>query len=170
MGYCAHDERGVTVSRGEYVAAALAVTVVLTGTACGGSDSGTKASPATSSTPTGAAVDSGQLPALVPTPANSQPAVGPDTIADNGIHLHFQVDGAPSDVMAAYRAALEAKGWAVTTIVTSGGAGGGGATYTGINGNAYGVFDGGGFNTTTYVDVCAWPAKPANPNCRRGDR
>lgn len=154
--------------RGFYLAAAVAVAVALTGTGCSSSDSGTKASPATSST--GAAVASSQLPALVPTPANSQPPVGPDSIGDNGIHLHFQVNGAPIDVMTAYKAALEAKGWAVTTIVSSGGAGGGGATYTGTNGNAYGVFDGGGFKTTTYIDVCAWPAKPANPNCTRGDR
>jgi hypothetical protein len=106
----------------------------------------------------------------VPTPANSQATKGPDRIADNGIHLHFQVNGSPSDVMSAYKAALQGKGWAVTTIVTSAGAGGGGATYTGTNGNAYGVFDGGGFNTSTFIDVCAWPAKPANPNCPRGER
>ena len=58
----------------------------------------------------------------------------------------------------------------VTTIITSGGSGGGGATYTGTHGEAYGVFDGGGFNTTTYLDVCAWPTKPAEPNCSRSQR
>jgi hypothetical protein len=92
-------------------------------------------------------------------------------IPDNGIHMHFQVNGSPNDVMNAYKTALEGKGWSVTTIVTSGGGGGGGgATYTGTNGDAYGVFDGGGFNTTTYIDVCTWPSKPSNPNCSRGDR
>ena len=90
----------------------------------------------------------------------------------NGIHMYFQVNGSPNDVMGpAYKTALEGKGWSVTTIVTSGGGGGGGgATYTGTNGKAYGVFDGGGFNTTTYIDVCTWPSKPSNPNCSRGDR
>jgi hypothetical protein len=43
----------------------------------------------------------------------------------------------------------------------SGGGGGGGATYTGTNGPAYGVFDGGGYEDKTWVDVCAWPAKPS---------
>lgn len=107
----------------------------------------------------------------MPTPADTQQTKGPDPIADNGIHMHYQVNGAPSDVMNAYKSALEGKGWQVTTIVTStGGGGGGGATYTGTHGDAYGVFDGGGFNTNTYIDVCTWPAKPANPNCNRGDR
>jgi hypothetical protein len=162
-----------TMKRGLCAAAALAMAVGLTGTACSSSDYG-KAPTATSSastTATGAPVDSSQLPSLVPTPANSQETKGPDSIADNGIHLHFAVNGSPSDVMAAYKAALKDKGWAVTTIVTSGGGGGGGgATYTGTNGSAYGVFDGGGFNTTTYINVCAWPAKPADPNCTRGDQ
>ena len=107
----------------------------------------------------------------MPTPADTQQTKGPDGIPDGGIHLHYQVNGAPSDVMAAYKAALEAKAWALTTIVTSGnGGGGGGATYTGTNGDAYGVFDGGGFDKTTYLDVCTWASKPADPNCTRGDR
>ena len=151
-------------------AAALAVAIGLTGTACGNSDSATTTTGSSAATTTGSPVDSAQLPSLVPTPANSQTTKGPDSIPDNGIHLHYQVNGAPNDVLSAYKAALESKGWAVTTIVTSGGAGGGGATYTGTNGSAYGVFDGGGFNTTTFLDVCTWPAKPANPNCTRGDR
>jgi len=114
----------------------------------------------------GRAGESAPLPSLIPTPANSQQTKGPDTIADNGIHMYFQVNGSPNEVMAAYKSALEGKGWAVETIVTSGG----GATYTGTHGDAYGVFDGGGFNTSTYIDVCSWPSKPANPNCARSDR
>ncbi|HKP42069.1 hypothetical protein [Mycobacterium sp.] len=109
------------------------------------------------------------MQSLLPTPPNSQQTKGPDNIADSGIHTYFQVNGSPNEVMDAYKAALEGKGWQVTTIVTSnGGGGGGGATYTGTNGDAYGVFDGGGFETTTYLNVCAWPTKPANPNCSRG--
>ena len=82
--------------------------------------------------------------------------------------MYYQVNGAPTAVLDAYKAALEAKGWDVTTITTSGNdGGGGGATYTGTNGDAYGVFDGGGYQSTTYLDVCTWPAKPANPNCNR---
>lgn len=152
-------------------AAALAVAVGLTAAACSNSDSATTATSSSASATSGTPVDSAQLPSLIPTPAGSQTTKGPDGIPDNGIHLHFQVNGAPNDVLSAYKAALESKGWAVNTIVTSGGGGGGGgATYTGTNGSAYGVFDGGGFNTTTFLDVCTWPAKPANPNCTRGDR
>jgi hypothetical protein len=157
------------MNRGLCVAAAVALAVGLTGTACSSSDSGTKSasSSAASTTASAAPVDASKLPGLVPTPANAQDTKGPDSIADNGIHLKFEVNGAPVDVMAAYKAALKDKGWTVTTIVTSGGEGGGGATYTGTNGGAYGVFDGGGFNTSTYINVCAWPTKPADPNCTR---
>lgn len=150
--------------------AALVAVVGLTGTACSNSDSTTAATSSSASATSAAPVNNGQPASLVPAPANSQSTKGPDAIADNGIHLHYQVNGAPAEVMAAYKAALESKGWAVTTVVTSTDSHGGGATYTGTNGNAYGVFDGGGFNTTTYIDVCTWPAKPANPNCARGDR
>jgi len=153
--------------RGLCVAAALAVAVGLTGTACSSSDSSKSSSSSASTTASAAPVAPDQLPGLVPTPANSQETKGPDSIADNGIHLNFKVNGSPSDVMDGFKAALKDKGWDVTTIVTSVGAGGGGATYTGTNGAGYGVFDGGGFNTTTFINVCVWPTKPADPNCTR---
>jgi hypothetical protein len=175
------------VRRNVYALIAAAMMVGLVASACNGSNSGTQTtgatsatsnssaattatSQATAATPTG---DSTQLPSLIPTPANSQPPKGPNNIPDNGIHMYFQVNGSPTDVMNAYKAALEGKGWSVTTIITSGGGGGGGgggATYTGTHGDAYGVFDGGGFNSTTYIDVCAWPSKPSNPNCTRSGR
>jgi hypothetical protein len=167
------------MNRSAYPVAAAALAIGLIASACSNSpSSGTATSAATSATATTAAQatatttpsDNAQLPSLIPTPANSQVTKGPDNIPDNGIHMHFQVNGSPNDVMNAYKTALEGKGWSVTTIVTSGGGGGGGATYTGTNGDAYGVFDGGGFKTTTYIDVCTWPAKPSNPNCSRGDR
>lgn len=107
------------------------------------------------------------LQSMVPTPAGATMTKGPDAISDNGIHLHYEVKGAPSDVMASFKNALQGKGWDVTTIVTSGGAYGGGATLTGTNGSAYGVFDGGGPSEMTYIDVCTWAAKPADPNCAR---
>ena len=56
----------------------------------------------------------------------------------------------------------------MTAIVGSGSGEGGGATYTGIHGGAYGVFVGGGYGSTAYVNVYAWPAQPANPSCTRG--
>ena len=173
------------MNRNAYPVAAAALAIGLIASACGGSsNSGSPTIVATSAaaTTTAAATtagqataaatpaDSAQLPSLIPTPATSQLTKGPDNIADNGIHMHFQVNGSPTDVMNAFKTALEGKGWALTTIVTSGGRGGGGATYTGTNGDAYGVFDGGGFNTTTYIDVCTWGSKPSNPNCTRGDR
>jgi hypothetical protein len=124
----------------------------------------------TTTTTSTAASDGAAVASLLPTPADVQQSRGPDEIADGGIHLHYQVNGSPTDVMTAYKNALQSKGWTVTTIITSGGGGGGGATYTGVHGDAYGVFDGGGYANKTYIDVCSWPAKPANPNCSRGDR
>ena len=67
--------------------------------------------------------------------------------------------------MDSYKAALEAKGWTVSVLNAGGGGGGGGATYTGTNGNAYGVFAGGGYGGSTDLDACAWPSKPSNPDC-----
>jgi hypothetical protein len=152
------------------VAVAAAVLGLVAG--CGDKpDSGAKSSSSAASTSTSAApaASPAQLQALVPTPAGTAQTYGPDTIADNGIHLSFKVAAAPSDVVTAYKAALEGKGWTVTTIVSSvsGSDGGGGATYTGTHGDSYGVFDGGGFGKETYLNVCTWPAKPAQPNCSR---
>lgn len=153
----------------------VAVTAAVIGLVTGctsTSDSGSKGSPtsAPATTASAAATSPAQLQALVPTPAGTAQTYGPDTVADNGIHLGFKVTGAPTDVVTAYKAALEGKGWTVTTIVSSGGGpgGGGGATYTGTHGDNYGVFDGGGFGTETYLNVCTWPTKPAQPNCSRG--
>lgn len=126
---------------------------------------------ATAQSGTSAAAAGADLGALVPTPAGTAETRGPESIPGDGIHLHFRVDGGPAEVMNAFKSALQDKGWDVTTVVTSSsGSGGGGATYTGTNGNAYGVFDGGGYDAKTFVDVCAWPSKPADPNCTRGDR
>ncbi|MUL77965.1 hypothetical protein [Mycolicibacterium sp. CBMA 226] len=152
------------------VAVAAALVGLVAG--CGGkADSGAKASSSAASTSTASAAAAGptELQALVPTPAGTAQTYGPDRIGDNGIHLSFKVTGSPTDVVTAYKTALEGKGWAVTTIVSSDGGpgGGGGATYTGTHGDTYGVFDGGGFGTETYFNVCAWPAKPAQPNCSR---
>lgn len=105
------------------------------------------------------------LRSLIPTPAATQRTDGPHNIADNGIHLHFLVNGAPNDVMAGYQSALEGASWVVTVESSGGHGGGGGATYTGTNGNSYGVFSGGGYGATTDIDACAWPAKPAHPEC-----
>ena len=79
--------------------------------------------------------------------------------------MHFMVTGDPNEVMDAYKTELEGKGWTVTVINSGGGPGGGGATYTGTQNNAYGVFTGGGWGIRTNVNACAWPAKPSNPNC-----
>src|SRR5215218_9125551 len=105
---------------------AVAIAVGLVAAACSGSsDSGTKtsteaATSATSSssaaatttsqgTPT-AAPGGTDLQSLLPTPPNSQQTKGPDNIADNGVHMYYQVNGSPADVMNAYKSALEGKG------------------------------------------------------------
>jgi hypothetical protein len=113
----------------------------------------------------GTATAAPDLPSLIPTPANSQRTDGPDSIQENGIHIHFFVTGSPSDVMGAYNTALPGKGWAVTVASAGGGGGGGGSTYTGTNAGAYGVFTGGGYGSSTDVDACAWPTKPSNTDC-----
>lgn len=172
------------MNRSIHALAAAAMAVGFVASACGStSDSGatttaatagaTTSAPAATTTTSPAAApapaDAADLQSLVPTPGDVQQTFGLDAIADNGIHVKFAVSGAPGDVMSAYKAALESKGWSVTTIVSSTGGGGGGATYTGANGDAYGVFDGGGFDTTTYLNVCAWPSQPADPNCSRSN-
>ncbi len=109
--------------------------------------------------------DATQLQSVIPAPASTRLTDGPTSIADNGIHMHFLVNGPATNVMDAYKSALEAKGWTVA-IENSGGWGGwGGATYTGTRGEAYGVFTGGGSGSAADVDACAWPSKPSNTNC-----
>jgi hypothetical protein len=63
--------------------------------------------------------------------------------------------------MDSYKTALGGKGWSLTVENS----GGGGATYTGTNGAAYGVFSGGGYGSTTDINACAWPSKPSDTNC-----
>jgi hypothetical protein len=154
-----------------YASAAAAMAIGLVAAACSSSpNSGTSTtSVKTFTTTVSQATTTSNAPtdlrSLIPTPPNTQRTDGPDPIADNGIHLHFLVNGSPNDVMAGYKSALEGASWAVTVESSGGSGGGGGATYTGTNGNAYGVFSGGGYGANTDIDACAWPAKPANPNC-----
>jgi hypothetical protein len=103
------------------------------------------------------------------TPANTARTDGPDSIHDNGIHLHFLVNGSPTDVMSAYKTAIQGKSWSLIVDSSSGGGGGGGATYTASNGNTFGVFTGGGYGGMTDVDACAWPSQPANTDCGHGN-
>jgi hypothetical protein len=141
------------------MARALLTTVIIaTGiglAATSHADDGAPASPAPAT----------QLQSLVPTPANTRLTDGPTAIPDNGIHMHFLVNGSATDVLGAYKTALEGKGWTVTVVSSDGWGGDGGATYTATHGNTYGVFGGGGNSSTADVSACAWPARPANPNC-----
>jgi len=159
---------------------AAAIAVGLVATACSGShNSGTASTTSTTSATTSATTTSGaattttsasassDLQRLIPTPANTEKTDGPDSLHDNGIRMHFLVNGSPTDVMPAYKTSLEGMSWTVTVENSSNGGGGGGATYTGTNGNAYGVFSGGGYHGTTDVHACVWPAKPSNTDCGR---
>ena len=170
------------MARNRYVVLPAVLAVGLVTAACGGSGesksttvtetvsasttttSGTTATTTASATaaPTSASAD---LPSLIPTPADSQRTDGPDGIQERGVHKHFLVNGAPTGVMDAYKTALEGAGWSLVVENQGGGGGGGGATYTGTNGDAYGVFVGGGYGSTTDVNACAWPTKPSNTNC-----
>ena len=116
-------------------------------------------------TATTAGVD---LQSLIPVPANTVKTDGPEAILDHGIHLHFLVNGSPLDVLAAYKAAIQAKSWSVIAESSSGKGGSGIATYTASNGAAFGTFTGGGMGSWADVDACAWPSKPANASCGHG--
>ena len=111
-----------------------------------------------------------QLQSLMPTPANTQLTDGPASIPDDGIHMHFLVNGSATDVLAAYKTALEHQGWAVTVVSSEGWGGAGSATYTATRGTTYGVFSGGGAGSRTDLNACAWPSQPSNPNCGGGNR
>jgi len=110
-----------------------------------------------------------ELQPLVPTPANTQLTDGPASIPDNGIHTHFLVNGSATDVLGAYKTALEQKGWAVTVVSSENWRGAGSATYTATRGATYGVFSGGGTFERTDLNACAWPSKPSHPNCGGGN-
>ncbi len=164
--------------RRRYVFPAAAIAIGLVASACGGSsDTGaTKTETVTASATAGATTTvsgtqettspgSTDLQSLIPTPADTQRTDGPDSIDENGIHEHFEVNESPQQVMDSYKAALESKGWSLTVENSGGGGGGGGATYSGTNGDNYGVFTGGGYGDTTDVEACVWPSKPSNTNC-----
>jgi hypothetical protein len=162
------------MTRKGYAVAAALLAGGLVVAACGSSsDSSTKtvtetvstSATSTASSTAASTTASADLQSLIPTPANTQRTDGPDSARENGIHLHFLVNGAPLEVMDAYKAALEGQGWSLTAERSGGGGGGGGATYTGTNGDAYGVFVGGGYGSNTDVNSCAWPSKPSKTNC-----
>ena len=170
------------MTRNRNVLAPALLAVGLVAAACGGSgDSSTttvtETVPASMTSTTAAATTTttsaaaapttagADLQSLIPTPANSQRTDGPAAIQESGINKHFLVNGSPTEVMDAYKTALEGAGWTLTAETSGSGGGGGGATYTGTNGEAYGVFVGGGYGSTTDVNSCAWPAKPSNANC-----
>src|ERR1700761_3721367 len=142
------------------VAAAMAIGFVAS--ACSSSHN---SATTTTSSATATQASAAQLQSLIPTPANTQRTDGPTSVPDSGIHMHFLVNGGGTDVLNAYKTALEGKGWTVTVVSSGGWGPSGGATYTGTQGNTYGVFGGGGNGSTTDVSACAWPSKPANPNC-----
>ncbi len=163
--------------------AATAIAVGLVAAACSGSHNSstattTSATSATTSattstapaTATSSASGNADLQRLIPTPANTQQTDGPDPMRDNGIHMHFFVNGTPTDVMNAYKSSLEGMSWSVTVESSGGSGGGGGATYNGTNGTAYGVFTGGGYGATTDVHACVWPSKPTDTDCGHRSR
>ena len=133
--------------------AASVMAIGLVASACSSSPSSntatTKATTGTTSTAIAATTTTSQgaattttsgtnLQSLIPTPANTQRTDGPNSLQDNGTHMHFVVNGSPADVMSAYKTSLEGNGWSLTVESSGGGGRGGGATYTGTNGDAYG--------------------------------
>lgn len=157
--------RACSANRNTYAVVAAAVALGLAASAC----SSPTNSATTTSSPT-AAIQAIQLQSLIPTTANTQRTDGPDMIPDNGVSMHFLVNGASTGVMDAYKTALQGKGWTVTVVASGGWQGAGGATYTATQGDIYGVFTGGGTEVTSDVRACVWPSKPANPNCGGGSK
>ena len=161
-----------------YVAAVAVMAIGLVAAGCSGSPNSNTATSTTASQTITASVSQAttttgagpNLKSLMLTPVNTTRTDGPDSIHDNGIHLHFLVDGSPTDVMSAYKTALEGMNWSVSVVSSGGAGGGGGATFTGTSGNTYGVFSGGGYGGVTDVNACAWPSQPANPDCGHGNR
>jgi len=98
---------GGLLSRNTCALAAAAMALGLVASAC-------HSSPHSSTTTTSQATPT-QLQSLIPTPANTQRTDGPAPIPDNGIHMHFLVNGSSRDVLDAYKTALEGKGWTATT-------------------------------------------------------
>jgi hypothetical protein len=172
------------MKRSTYALAAAAMAIGLVASACSSSPNSsttTQSTPSTTSKTTETTTTSSQatattttggsanLQSLIPTPANTQRTDGPDPIEDNGTHTHFLVNGSPTEVMGSYKTSLEGQGWSLTVESSGGGGGGGGATYVGTNGNAYGVFTGGGYGSTTDIDACAWPSKHPTSKCGHGN-
>jgi len=111
------------MSRNTYGLVAAAMAIGLVASACNSSPN--------SATTTTSQATATQLQSLIPTPANTQRTDGPTSIPDNGIHMHFLANGSATDVLDAYKTALEGKRWAVTVVASGGWGGAGGATYTG---------------------------------------
>lgn len=159
------------------VVAAAAAALGLVAAACGNSSNSNTATPTSTTasktvtasvsqaTTTATSSANTDLQALIPVPPNTQHTDGPEPIQENGIHLHFLVNGAPVGVMGAYKTALLGKNWSLILDSSSNGGSGGGATYTASNGNAFGFFNGGGWGNTVDIDACAWPTKPSDTSC-----
>jgi hypothetical protein len=161
-----NDPREGIMNRNTHAVIAAAVALGLAASACTGpTNSATKTS---ASSP--ASASASQLQSLIPTPANTQRTDGPDAMPDNGIALHFLVNGSSTGVMDTYKTALQGKRWTVTVVASGGWQGSGGATYTASQGGTYGVFTGGENEATADVHACVWPSKPANPNCGGGTK
>jgi hypothetical protein len=168
------------MARKTHVVAAAAAALGLVAAACSNSSNSNTATPtsttasktvtasvsqATTTTTTTTTSANTDLQALIPVPPNTQRTDGPEPIQENGIHLHFFVNGSPVEVMGAYKTALLGKNWTLILDSSSNGGSGGGATYTASNGNAFGFFNGGGWGNTLDIDACAWPTKPSDTSC-----
>ena len=98
------------MNRNAYALVAAAMAIGLVGSACSNApNSATK----TSSAPATAA----QLQSLIPTPAGTQRTDGPDSIPDNGIHLHFLVNGSSTDARRAV-SPLGPAAWCAKSVYT----------------------------------------------------
>jgi len=106
---------------------------------------------------------------LIPTPANTQRTDSPASVGNTSIHLHFLVNGRQATFWARTRPRSRVRaGWWPSRVQVAGRTGG--ATYTATRGNTYGVFSGGGSDSTTDVNARTWPSKPSNRNCGGGHR
>jgi hypothetical protein len=150
--------------------------------ACGGSSDGDATSASTTATTVAAAAETSTSTApttsAAPAPTTTAAAANPvapapsgatqerqDAISEGGQHTYYVTSEAPAQVVAAYQATLQAAGW---TVEGSGGGGYGeygGGGLTASQGASYLVMNAGGGDGQTHIDICSWPARPAEDGC-----
>ena len=142
----------------------VGLAVLLTACSSGGSASSTTTT-AGGGTPTTAGTAS-QVTSLAPQCPASGSAMQRNAIAEGGTHWYYSFAGADYTTIVRHcTTALTSAGWTVTGTGSGGSGQYGGGGGTAVKGSTYAVFGVGSSGTTSYLDVCVWPTKPASTDC-----